>query len=226
MIRPRAGSGRVASVATDSRPIALRMSRLLRLCRSSARRPTNRVVLVAAGLCGTVASLLAAPDGCGLLGAGLALVAVLIAAIDARHFVIPNELSAMALVLGLCHAAICGSDEMAGSLLAAASRGALLALLFWGFRVAYRWLRHREGIGLGDVKLAGVAGVWLSWLTMPVAIEIAALAALSTVLFRQLAFGHTIQARHRLPFGLFFAPSIWLGWLIETAPIFPGLSSS
>ena len=42
-------------------------------------------------------------------------------------------------------------------------RGAVLALLFLGLRALYRRLRGRDGIGLGDVKLAGVAGAWLDW---------------------------------------------------------------
>ena len=43
-------------------------------------------------------------------------------------------------------------------------RGAVLALLFLGAARRYRRLRGRDGIGLGDVKLAGVAGAWLGWL--------------------------------------------------------------
>ena len=54
-------------------------------------------------------------------------------------------------------------------------RGAVLALLFLGLRVLYRRVRGRDGIGLGDVKLAGVVGAWLGWVTIPIAVEIAAL---------------------------------------------------
>jgi leader peptidase (prepilin peptidase)/N-methyltransferase len=89
-------------------------------------------------------------------------------------------------------------------------------LLFLGLRVAYRGLRGREGIGLGDVKLAVVAGAWLSWLTIPIAVELAALAGLATYLVRRYWLGRALQMHSRLPFGLFFAPAIWLGWLLET----------
>jgi leader peptidase (prepilin peptidase)/N-methyltransferase len=49
---------------------------------------------------------------------------------------------------------------------------------------------------------------------IPVAVEIAALAALVTYGALQ-AFGRRpLYATSRLPFGLFFAPAIWLSWLL------------
>jgi leader peptidase (prepilin peptidase)/N-methyltransferase len=100
---------------------------------------------------------------------------------------------------------------------AAALRGGVLALLFLGLRVAYRELRGREGIGLGDVKLAVVAGAWLGWLIIPIAVELAAVAGLATYLVQRYWLGRSLQLHSRLPFGLFFAPAIWLGWLLETS---------
>jgi leader peptidase (prepilin peptidase)/N-methyltransferase len=89
--------------------------------------------------------------------------------------------------------------------------------LFFALRVAYRRLRGREGIGLGDVKLAFVAGVWLGWTLIPVAIEIAAGAALLAYLTWRGLAKHPPEPAARLPFGLFFAPAIWLAWFIGAA---------
>lgn len=63
-----------------------------------------------AAACAAVASLFAAPDLSGVLGAGLALVMIAIAVIDARRFVIPNELVLAGLLLGLIAAAVEQSD--------------------------------------------------------------------------------------------------------------------
>jgi leader peptidase (prepilin peptidase)/N-methyltransferase len=183
------------------------------------------LVACAAGLAAVAAcviSLIAAPGLPGVLGAGLALIAVAIAVIDARYFIIPNELSAAGLVLALIYAFVTEPDALV-AVGFALLRGAVLALLFYGLREAYRRLRGREGIGLGDVKLAGVAGAWLSWLAMPIAIEIAALAAIAVFALRHYAAGRSMNAALKFPFGLFLAPSIWLGWLIEVTLLKAGL---
>ena len=94
-------------------------------------------------------------------------------------------------------------------------RGAVLALLFLALRELYWRLRGRDGLGLGDVKFAAAAGVWLDWPAMPVAIEIAALAALALYVLGHVLGRRRIQATTRLPFGLFLAPAIWLAWLFQ-----------
>jgi len=180
----------------------------------------SRIVVdctIAGAVFATVAiSMVVAPNLRGVMGALLAVVALAIAVIDARHFIIPNELSAAGFALALVNAGIANPDFALAAIAAALLRGAVLALVFLSVRVAYRWLRQREGIGLGDVKLAAVAGAWLDWITMPIAIELAAVAALATYCSRQYFLGRSLQRTSRLPFGLFFAPAIWLGWLIET----------
>jgi leader peptidase (prepilin peptidase) / N-methyltransferase len=166
-----------------------------------------------------IVSVIAAPGLAGILGAALALDVVAIAAIDARRFIIPDELTLAALVLGIANAGLDiwpeGWNAVFASIGAAMLRGAVLAGCFFALRALYARLRGREGIGLGDVKLAGAGGVWLAWSTIPVAIEIAALAALAVYVVRQLAGGRVMSTTARMPFGLFLAPAIWLGWLLE-----------
>jgi len=162
------------------------------------------------------ASLWAAPGLPGWLGAGLALIVLAIAVIDARLFVIPDELTIAGLVLALVNAAVISPFDRWEAVGVALLRGAVLALLFLALRTGYRRLRGREGIGLGDVKLAGVAGAWLSLIAIPIAVEIAALAAIAVFCVRHYAAGKPLDTALKFPFGLFFAPAIWIGWLLDT----------
>src|SRR5262245_10637688 len=177
--------------------------------------------IACAAIVGIAASLAIAPDLRGVLGALLAVAMVAIAAIDARHFIIPNELNAAAFGLALVAAAAQDPDAALPAMAEAVVRGAVLALLFFGICVGYRRLRGRDGLGLGDVKLAGVAGAWLGLQTLAISIEIAALAAIAAYLVRRYALGQSMDLTSRLPFGLFFAPAIWLGWFMEATNLLP-----
>jgi len=176
-------------------------------------------IALALGVVAVVLSIWAVPGLSGWLGAGLALLMLPIAVIDVRHLIIPDELSAAALALALIHAATDADTSPLPAIGAALLRGLIVMALFWALRLGYRRLRQREGLGLGDVKLAFVAGAWLEAMMIPVAIEIAALTALTGYLVTHFVGKKPVDARARLPFGLFFAPSIWLAWLLGAAVV-------
>lgn len=155
----------------------------------------------------------AAASSC--LGAAM----LLIALVDRRLFLIPDLVVLPAIPMGLIAAgsvvspmaeAIVPIDNLAGALLG----GAGLYLV----RVGYRSLRKREGLGLGDVKLAAAAGAWVGVQRLPVLLLLACLSALAVVT------AQAVIARSRddaavgmgtaLPFGLFLAPATWLVWMM------------
>jgi leader peptidase (prepilin peptidase) / N-methyltransferase len=174
-----------------------------------------KAALVVVAIVVAAASLAVAPLPQGLLGAGLGLLMVAIAVVDARRFIIPNELVIAVLALGFVHASVDETDGILRALAAATLRGAVLGLLFLSLRELYfRW-RGREGLGLGDVKLAAAAGVWLDWPAMPIAIEIAALGALGLYVLGHALGRRRIHAATRLPFGLFLAPAVWIAWMLQ-----------
>jgi leader peptidase (prepilin peptidase)/N-methyltransferase len=92
------------------------------------------------------------------------------------------------------------------------ARGATMAALFYAFRAAYRWWRGREGLGLGDVKLAAVAGAWIDWPLLPFVVEFAALSGLALALYRARRAGAGLRGDTKLPFAVGFAVAIFLGW--------------
>jgi len=156
-----------------------------------------------------------APGIEGALGGALGLSMLGVASADARRYVVPDVLSGGAFALGVIRAAA-NSDAGLEAALMALSRAAFVAGLFLLVRIVFRRFRGRDGLGLGDVKLAGAAGAWLSLPMLPISIEIAAVAALIAYVFRQKKRARVLRAAGRVPFGAFFAPAIWLGWVTDT----------
>jgi leader peptidase (prepilin peptidase)/N-methyltransferase len=200
------------------RGAALRGAQLLRLSDGGSIRPAALGALACA-MAGASVAAAPGPGPAGAFGAALALSMLAIAVIDARRFLIPNGLSLAAFLLALANAAIAAAGWPDAPHVVGLSllRAGVLGLAFLALREAYFRLRGREGIGLGDVKLAAVAGAWLDWPLMPLSVEIAALAGLGAYAFGRFAGRRPIRATARLPFGLFFAPAIWFCWLIQAS---------
>jgi leader peptidase (prepilin peptidase)/N-methyltransferase len=155
--------------------------------------------------------LVVAPGWAGVAGAGLAVLALAIAVVDRRSLIIPDPLNALAFIVGTLALGL--KSEASEAIANALMRAAIMFGVFFAFRVGYRKLRGREGMGLGDVKLAAVAGVWLNWADLPIAVDIAALSALASALLGR-ASGKEWSPTEKLPFGFFFAPALWICWLL------------
>lgn len=167
-------------------------------------------------LLGVFASLVTAPGAEGLYGAFLAALMLAIAAYDARHYLIPNELTGAAFALALLRAAAFVPDIGIEALLWPLARAAAVVLPLLLLMALYRRWRGRDGLGLGDVKLAAVCGAWVDLATMVAVIELAALAAIAAYLANAALRRQRVRGTAFLPFGLFLAPAIWIGWLGET----------
>ena len=177
--------------------------------------PFRQAILSLTLLAVAAASLVAAPGPDGLLGAFLGALMLAIAASDSRRYIIPNELTAAALGLALLRAGLVGPEAGWPAVLWAALRAAIVALPLLLLMIGYRRWRGRDGLGLGDVKLAGVAGAWLGLTTVFAVVEFATLAALAGYFIDGAIRKRPLSATAFLPFGLFLAPAIWLGWLAE-----------
>jgi leader peptidase (prepilin peptidase) / N-methyltransferase len=175
----------------------------------------NVLLIILIGALAVGLSFAASPDWRGAFGAALALLMLAIALSDIRHFIVPDALSASAFVLGLMFAALFDDAPLAEAILTCLLRAAAAALPLLGLMMLYEWWRGRPGLGLGDVKLAAVAGAWLDWFTIVGVIEVAALAALTAYGVWRYVLHRPIVATTPLPFGLFLAPAIWAGWLAE-----------
>ena len=173
------------------------------------------LVLSLALLVGVLASLVMAPGAEGAYGAFLAALMLAIAVNDARHYLIPNELTGAAFVLALLRAAAAVPEAGVEALLWPVARAVAVGLPLLLLMVAYRRWRGRDGLGLGDVKLAAVCGAWLELTTVVAVIELAALSAIAAYAVNAALRRKPLRATAFLPFGLFLAPAIWIGWAGE-----------
>ncbi len=144
----------------------------------------------------------------------------LITLIDLRHFIIPDVLSLPAIAIGLLASSVLvpEGDRLAGLINGVA--GAILGGgAFYLLRAVYFRFRGIEGLGLGDVKLAAVAGAWLGPAALAPACLLATLSAIAGVVLHGVLNGRrAIDARQPIPFGSFIAPAIlilWIGQILD-----------
>lgn len=128
--------------------------------------------------------------------------------IDWRHGILPDVLTLPLVVLGLAVAGDLEPERLWDPLLGVVFGYAGL----WALARVYRWLRGREGLGLGDAKLLAAAGAWVGVTGLPSVLAGAALAALAAAGGMMLA-GQRLDRHSALPFGPFLAAATWLVWL-------------
>lgn len=135
-----------------------------------------------------------------------------LALLDARHFWLPDRLTFMLAVTGLAAGGAGLAPPLADRLIGGAAGFLLFTAIAWG----YRLLRHRDGMGGGDVKLFGAIGLWLGWRMLPFVLLGAALAGLVWSLV-QIMRGQRLTGSSSVPFGTCLAIAAWIGWLAVTA---------
>jgi leader peptidase (prepilin peptidase) / N-methyltransferase len=125
--------------------------------------------------------------------------------IDAEHRIIPDEISLGGAALGLllAHWTVGLVPALIGAL---AGAGGLFLV-----SVIYRGLRHRDGMGMGDVKLAAMLGAFLGLPGVVLTVLLASL--LGSLLGGVLVLSRRGSGATALPFGSFLAPAAALALL-------------
>ena len=132
---------------------------------------------------------------------------LLVAAIDCRHYCIPDPLSYLLLWLGLLHASLTGNETAA--IWGALTGYCALWLLAWG----YRLVRGFEGLGYGDIKLFAALGACCGWQALPWIALGATVLALATIVMLQRR--GVVQMDSPLPFGPFLAIAGWVMLVLQ-----------
>ncbi|HBK42917.1 MULTISPECIES: A24 family peptidase [unclassified Polynucleobacter] len=129
----------------------------------------------------------------------LVLALLYLAYIDWRTLRLPNAITFPLIFLGIAFNSIADLHLTTPS---AALIGALLGYAsLWILNTAYRLLKNRNGIGMGDAKLLAALGAWLGWGALPSILLIASVTGIvGGIIWLQLR-GHQLQ--QAFPFGPF-----------------------
>jgi leader peptidase (prepilin peptidase)/N-methyltransferase len=154
-----------------------------------------------------ISAFLLAEPATALAGACFGWGLLALALLDLRHFWLPDRIVLPLGLLGLAMGWFDLGAPFADRLIGAAVGFAALELI----RLAYRALRHRDGLGAGDAKLFAAIGAWLGWHVLPAVMLVACLTGLMAASLLAVR-GRRISAVSRLPLGLFLAIAAWVMW--------------
>lgn len=166
-------------------------------------------VLVGGGAAIAVVSFATLPWPTAIASLVLGILMIAGADVDARTFLLPDTVTLGGLLAGLVAAFALHPQERWFALESAAARAAGTAAMLWLVRWSYGRLRHREGLGFGDVKLAACIGAWLPLDLIPTCFALAASSALILILYAHQR-GRNPEAAARIPFGAFLCPALWV----------------
>jgi leader peptidase (prepilin peptidase)/N-methyltransferase len=139
---------------------------------------------------------------------GLGWTLLALAAADFKYFLLPDFLTLPLILAGLAVAAFFTPEVLHMHALGAIAGWALVVAI----RFAYRKIRHREGMGLGDAKLLAAAGAWVSLEGIPSVMLIGAFSGLLFAIVTAVRKGG-LSLTDRIPFGVFLALGTWIVWL-------------
>src|SRR5215207_8520122 len=129
-------------------------------CRSCKQPISPRYPIVEAGtglLCALVV-VVKGPEAEAIIGIVLVLLLVPVTLIDLDTHTIPNKITYPGFVVGLALIAVLETDSLVEHLIASAAAGGFLFVA---------WFAYPRGMGLGDVKLAFVLGIFLGKAVAP-----------------------------------------------------------
>ena len=128
---------------------------------------------------------------------------------DLVAFRLPDVLTLALFLFALAYASLTRSilDGLMGAAIGMAA--------FWLIRLGYQYLRGREGLGLGDVKLMAGIGAAVGALEIPVVTLIAAVLAIGVTVFQASSRKALPESGEKLPFGSYLcgaAAVVILAW--------------
>ncbi len=123
---------------------------------------------------------------------------IVLFAIDLEHHILPNVITVPGILVGFAFSFVSEPGWLA-SLIGIIMGGGVL----WAVAEGYYWLRHEEGLGMGDVKMLAMIGAFVGWKLTLVALMLGSLSG--SVIGMYLVATERGTLKYALPFGTFLA---------------------
>ncbi len=134
---------------------------------------------------------------------------IIIFFIDMEHFIIPNELTFTLMIIGFLKSFDPNLNQyLFPNYLNSLIGGVMGYSIIWFIIFAYKKLRNKEGMGLGDAKLLSAIGFWFGWISIPFILFFSSFAAL--ILAVPSLLNKSKNMSSQIPFG----PYIILGCVL------------
>ena len=125
---------------------------------------------------------------------------VIIFFIDLKHFIIPNELTFPLMAIGFLKSFDPKLNQyLFPNYINSLIGGVVGYLIIWLIIFAYKKLRNKEGMGLGDAKLLSAMGFWFGWVSIPFILFFSSIVALGFALPSLMNKSKTMSSQ--IPFG-------------------------
>ena len=134
---------------------------------------------------------------------------VIIFFIDLKHFIIPNELTFPLMAIGFLKSFDPNLNKyLFPNYINSLIGGVVGYLIIWFIIFAYKRLRNKEGMGLGDAKLLSAIGFWFGWISIPFILFFSSFVALGFAIPSLVNKSKTMSSQ--IPFG----PYLVLGCIL------------
>ncbi len=131
---------------------------------------------------------------------------IIIFFIDLRHFIIPNTLTFPLMFIGFVKSFDPNLNNFLFPNYINSFIGGIAGyLIIWLIIFAYKKIRNKEGMGLGDAKLLSAIGFWFGWYSIPFVLFLSSIIALGIALPSLIKKSKSLSSQ--IPFG----PYIILG---------------
>ena len=125
---------------------------------------------------------------------------VIIFFIDLKHFIIPNELTSPLMVIGFLKSFDPNLNPyLFPDYIHSLIGGVVGYSIIWLIIFAYKKLKNKEGMGLGDAKLLSAIGFWFGWVSIPFILFFSSFVALAFAVPSLINKSKTMSSK--IPFG-------------------------